>query len=54
MMTVRYIAEMTDPITQETTTIEATSEAELEHLVDQHLQRSYSDTEPVSSDLKRD
>lgn len=41
----RYTVEVTDPVTQEVTTLEADSEAKLEQLLDQHLATRYPDTD---------
>ena len=39
--TTTYSAEITDPITGDTATLTAASEAELEQLIDRHLHRMY-------------
>lgn len=48
MSTTTYQADVTDPITGETTTLSAATQAELEQLIDEHLATGYPD--PTSAD----
>lgn len=40
-MTTRHVADITDPVTGETTTLTAATEGELDRLVDEHLEQHY-------------
>ncbi len=40
-MTTRHVADITDPVTGETTTLTAPTESELDQLVDEHLEQHY-------------
>ena len=40
-MTTRHVADITDPVTGETTTLTAATEGELDQLVDEHLEQHY-------------
>lgn len=46
--TTTYQADVTDPVTGETTTLSAATPAELEQLIDEHLATGYPD--PTSAD----
>ena len=43
MSTTTYQADVTDPVTGETTTLSGTTPAELEQLIDEHLAAGYPD-----------
>ena len=40
-MPTRHVADITDPVTGETTTLTAATESELDQLVDEHLEQHY-------------
>jgi len=44
-MTTRHVADITDPVTGETTTLTAATERELDQLVDEHLDQHYTNHE---------
>ena len=50
MSTTRHIAEVTDPITGETTTLSASSALELEQLITDHLEVDYPSSENTAAD----
>lgn len=50
MSTTRHIAEVTDPITGETTTLSAGSLLDLERLITEHLEVDYPASEPAAED----
>ena len=44
-MTIRHIAEVTDPITGDTTILTASTNPELDQLVEDHLEQHYPNTQ---------
>lgn len=57
-MTNRHVADITDPVTGETTTLTAATESELDQLVDEHLEQHYptlqsEDPEPARHGVMR-
>lgn len=42
-MTTRHVADITDPVSGDTTTLAAATESELDQLVDEHLEQHYPD-----------
>ena len=51
MSITRHLAEITDPVTGETTTLSAATDRQLEQLVDAHLEGHYPQSPPVEEDL---
>lgn len=51
-MTIHHVAEVLDPVTGDITTLTASTAADLELLVDSHLERHYPDAQDEGEDAE--